>query len=201
MTRSLAVWVAIGAAAVLATVAVIWSVRGARRANPEGVHNPEFIIPEPPEKRDEGGSVPPGLEFSGPSVVQNDAQGNAVWSATSGGKFTVEQRGRRVVGTDVVWKLAKGDQAISVEAGRMELGWETGDVSFGKGVSIATGEDRRFRANQARYEASTDKMICGGGVTWQSERFKASAQTLVVDAREKRVRLRGGVRLTVTDSG
>ncbi len=201
MSRSLPVWVAIGAAAVLAVVATIWSVRGARRANPGIVRSPEFIIPEPPEDESERGGVPRGLQFSGPSVVQNDAEGNAVWSAEAQGEFSVEERQRRVVGTDVLWKLVKGNEAVSVEAGRMELGWDTGDVSFDEGVTITTGTDRRFKANQARYQASTDKMICDGGVTWQLARFKASAQTLVVDARDKKIRLRGGVRLAVTDGG
>lgn len=201
MSRSLPVWVAIGVAAVLAAVAIIWSVRGARQANPEGARSPEFILPEPPDKEGERALVPRGLEFSGPSVVQNDAEGNAVWSAKADGEFSVEERKRRVIGTDVLWKLAKGDEAVSVEAGRMELGWDTGDVNFDEGVTVTTGPDRRFKANQARYEASTDKMICEGGATWQSPRFKASAQTLVVDSRNKKIRLRGGVRFTVTDEG
>ncbi len=199
MSRSLPVWVAIGVAAVVAAVAIVWSMRGARRANPTIVQSPEFIMPEPRDA--ESGGIPQGLEFSGPSVVQNDAEGNAVWSAQADGEFSVEEREQRVVGTDVLWKLAKGDEAVSVEAGRMELGWDTGDVSFDQGVTVTTSPDRRFKASQARYEASTGKMICEGGATWQSPRFKASAQTLVVDSRDKKIRLRGGVRVTVTDSG
>jgi hypothetical protein len=192
---------AIGVAAVVAVAAIIWSVRGARQANPGIVKSPEFILPEPAEADSERGAVPRGLELSGPSVVQNDAEGNPVWSAKSEGEFTVEATGARVIGTDVLWKLVKGTEAVSVEAGRMELGWETGDVGFDKGVTVTTGPGRRFEAKQARYEASTEKMICDGGVTWQSERFRASAQTLVVDARDKKIRLRGEVRLTMTGRG
>lgn len=41
------------------------------------------------------------------------------------------------------------------------------------------------------------KVICEGGVTWESERFDASAQTLVVDTKDKKIRLRGDVRVSL----
>ena len=197
MSRSLPVWVAIGAAAVIATVATVWSVRGARRANPDVVRNPTFELPEPRDRPREAAPVPRGLELSGPSVEQSDAEGNTVWSAKSDGEFTIEERERRVVGTNVLWELARGDEAVSVQASRMELGWDTGDVSFDQGALVTAGANRRFKAKQARYESSTHKVICEGGVTWESERFDASAQTLVVDTKDKKIRLRGDVRVSL----
>jgi len=197
MSRSLPVWVALGAAAVIATVAIVWSVWGTRQANPEGQRNPTFELRQPPDKPGEAGPVPRGLELSGPSVVQTDAEGNTVWSAKSDGEFTIEERERRVVGTNVLWELARGDEAVSVQASRMELGWDTGDVSFDQGAVVTAGANRRFKAKQARYESATHKVICEGGVTWESERFDASAQTLVVDTKDKKIRLRGDVRISL----
>jgi hypothetical protein len=197
MTRSLPVWVGIGVAATIAIVAIMWTMRGARRANPGGVEHTTHTMPPPPEKGNGSDHIPHGLDLSGPSVVQKDADGKTVWSARSDGEFSVKEAERKVVGTGILWELTRGEDAVSVKAGRMELGWETRDVHFDEGVTITAAAGRRFEVAKARYEADTGKLICEGGVKWTSDNFTATAGTLVVDGRDKKIRLRGGVRIAV----
>ena len=77
----------------------------------------------------------------------------------------------------------------------MEFGWRGGGLNFEGDVAIQAGEDRRFSARHARFEPGTDKVICEDGVEWKVGRFNARADTLVVDVKNKKIRLRGDVRL------
>jgi lipopolysaccharide assembly outer membrane protein LptD (OstA) len=69
-------------------------------------------------------------------------------------------------------------------------------VEFGGDIDIRATGGRRFTAKQARFQTDTDKLICEGGVAWNAGRYSAAADKLVIDVRNKKIRLRGNVKLT-----
>jgi hypothetical protein len=189
-------WVAVAVVVVLAGAAIIYNVWGAKLANPEPVGRAIYGKPPPPDPRTKSGRLAFGdLDVSGPSIVQRDKRGNEVWSAKTEGELEVSDQDGRVAATGVVWTLTRGDQTVTLKSGRMEAGWSGGDVVFGGDIDIQDARGRRFAARQARFEAGTEKIICEGGVTWEAGRYTAAAQTLVIDVKHRRLRLRGGVTL------
>jgi len=190
-------WLAVILSVLIGAAAIVYNVRGAKAKNPGPVGPVIYGKPRPPEARTKSGRRLLGdVEISGPSIVQRDPQGREVWSARTEGDLEVSDEDGRVSATGVEWKLTRGDQTVTLKSGRMELAWTGGDVAFAGDIDIRDGHGRRFAAKQARFESGTEKLICEGGVTWNVGRYTAAARTLVIDVKHKRLRLRGGVKLT-----
>jgi hypothetical protein len=190
------VWVAVVVAAILAVAAIAYNTWRAKEANPEGVPKAEYRPPRTPERRTAGGRrILGNVEITGPSIVQRDAKGNEIWSAQTAGALEVSDEDQRVKASGVEWNLTRGKDKITLKSELMELTWAGGDVTFGGDVDIRTNQGRRFVAQQARFETGTEKIICEGGVSWQAGRYDASADRLVIDVRNKKLRLRGHVKL------
>jgi hypothetical protein len=194
MRRWSPVWIAGIVAVVLAIGAIVWGLRGAARLGPV-VESPGNL-PLPPGPRAKAGQLPRNLEFSGPDLTQRDDQGNPVWSARSKGSFRFDAPSRRITGTDIVWELKRGTQHARIAARRMEVAVATGEVLFADGLTLSAGPGQTFALKQARVEPGTWKVIGEGSVRWVWGRFRVSADSLVVDAVRKRVRLRGDVHLS-----
>jgi len=190
-------WIAVVLSALLAAAAIVYNVRKAKEENPTPVGKPVYDKPPPPDARaKDGRRVLGDLDIQGPSIVQRDAQGNEVWSARTAGELEVSDADGRVSATGVVWTLTRGEQTVTLKSSRMELAWAGGDVAFAGDIGIEDGRGRRFSAKQARFESGTEKLICEGGVAWDAGRYSVAAETLVIDVKHKRLRLRGGVKLT-----
>ncbi|MBM3472486.1 MAG: hypothetical protein FJX75_04335 [Armatimonadetes bacterium] len=192
------VWVAVAIVVILIGAAIVVTAWRAKLANPGG--NPgaktAFQPSRPLGQHTEGGRrVFGNVEVQGPSLVQRDAQGNEVWSAQTTGAVEVSDKDERVRASGVVWKLTRGKDTVAVVSQRMELTWRGGDVEFGGDIDIRASGDRRFTAKRARFETGTDKLICEGGVAWNAGRYSAGADKLVIDVRNKKIRLRGNVKL------
>jgi len=191
------VWVAVVVVAILAAATMAYTTWAVRRANPTGVPKPDYKTPSAPGKyTDKGRRILGNVQIEGPSIVQRDEQGNEVWSARTVGELQVSDEDQRVSATGVVWTLKRGKDTVTLRSESMELGWTGGDVTFGGDIDIRAGETRRFIAKQARFETSTEKVICDGGVRWELDRYSAAADKLVIDVKSRKIRLRGNVKLS-----
>ena len=192
------VWVAVAVAVILAVATIAFNAWRAKLANPGGMPNAKtaYEVPKPLGQHTEGGRRTFGnVEVEGPSLVQRDKRGNEVWSARTTGQLEVSDKDQRVRANGVVWTLKHGKDTVAVESRSMELTWTGGDVQFGGDIGIRANGGRRFTAKQARFETGTQKLICEGGVAWEAGRYTAGADRLVIDVRNKRIRLRGNVKL------
>jgi len=194
MKRVSPIWVAVALAVLVAAVAIIYNVAKA----PQGVGPALYRPPDAADKRTpEGRRVLGNIEIEGPSLVQRDAQGNEVWSARSRGELQVSDADQRVVAADVVWTLTRGQDRVTIKSPRMELNWSGGDVHFTGDIAIQDSRNRRFSAAQARFESGTQKVVSERGVQWSVGRYRVTADTLVIDLAQHKIRLRGNVRLVV----
>jgi hypothetical protein len=190
------VWIAVAVAALLAAAAIAYNTWGAKKANPTGVPKAEYRPPRAPERRTaEGRRILGDVEITGPTIVRRDAKGNELWSAQTAGALEVSDEAQRVKASGVEWNLTRGKDKITLKSELMEVGWSGGDVTFGGGIDIRTNQGRRFLAREARFQTGTEKIVCEGGVSWQAGRYDASADKLVIDVRNRKLRLRGHVKL------
>lgn len=198
MRRVSPVWVAVAVAVILGASAIALNAWRAKLANPGGTPGARTAW-EPPRplgpRTSDGRRTFGAIEIKGPSLVQRDAQGNEVWSAHTTGELEVSDEDQRVRAKDVVWTLKRGKDTVAVKSRHMELTWRGGDVQFGGDIDIRATGGRRFTAKQARFETGTEKLICEGGVVWEAGRYSAGADQLVIDIRNKKIRLRGNVKL------
>ena len=190
------VWVAVAIAVILSAAAIGYNALRAKQANPGGVPKDKWKPPREPEKwTPEGRRAFGNVDITGPNLVQRDAKGNEVWSARTQGELEVSDQNERLRANGVVWTLTRGKDTVAVESQRMELTWLGGDVKFEGDIDIRATGGRRFTAKQARFETGTEKIICEGGVAWNAGRYSAGADKLVIDVRNKKIRLRGNVKL------
>jgi len=191
------VWIAVAIVVILAAATIVYTTWAVKRANPRGVEKATYSAPSAPGKHTpEGRRILGNVQIEGPSIVQRDEKGNEVWSARTEGELEVSDEEQRLTATGVVWTLTRGGDTVTLNSRRMELAWAGGDVVFGGDIDIYDGRGRRFTARQARFESGTEKIICDGGVRWDVGRYSAAADQLVIDVKNKRLRLRGGVKLT-----
>lgn len=191
------VWIAATIAAILAGTAILYNTWAAKRANPTPV-KAIYRLPEPPDKQTrEGRRILGNVEVRGPSIVQRDPQGREVWSARAQGELEISDEKRCVTATAVAWQITRGQDTVTIRSSRMEFSWSGGEVSFGGDIEIRDARNRRFVAELARFQSGTDKIICDNGVTWEAGRYRVRADTLVIDLKAKRLRLRGDVRIVV----
>ena len=191
------VWVAVVAVATIAASAIVYTTWAVKRANPHAVPKADYGKPRVPGKYTaDGRRILGDVQIEGPSIVQRDEQGNEVWSARTVGELEVSDEDERVSATGVVWTLKRGKDTVTLRSESMELGWTGGDVTFGGDIDIRAGQTRRFIAKQARFETGTEKVICEGGVRWELDRYSAAADKLVIDVKNRKLRLKGNVKLT-----
>ncbi|MGQ9731714.1 MAG: hypothetical protein ACUVX8_10635 [Candidatus Zipacnadales bacterium] len=196
MTVSRPLLIVIVIAILMAGAAIIYNLHGARQENPQGTGDAVYTVPPLPDRiGPDGRRILGNIEIEGPSLVLRDAQGREKWSARAEGHFKVDDAAKRVTATDVLWNLASEGEEVTIKSDRLEFSWAGGDLTIEGGIAIQAGPDRHFTARNARFESSTTKIICEGGVAWKLGRYEASAERLVVDVKNKKVRLRGNVLL------
>jgi len=196
MNRPVFIYVGIAIALPVIVGLIAWNVRAARRANPEGQRRkPDYRTPGT-EIKETADGLPPKLEVVGPSVVWEDADRNPVWRAAFKGVYKYEEQARRIVGNDVHWELARKENSVAIDAGRLEYDPKgEGNALFKGGVSIKALEDREFRAEEARYDAATDRVICTGDAEFRWLNYEGSVGELVIDLKAHEMRGTGGGRL------
>jgi hypothetical protein len=195
VTRTPVLVVALAVAALGAVGVLVYALsHAARNRTPVKVPTGSLVVGKASGKSPSG-RLPAGLEIAGPQISRTDEQGRLLWSAKAPGSFRYDARTHQVTGTDIAWELTRGGAKASLTAKRMEVGVETGAVRFGDGIALSAGVHRRFSLGSARLEAGTWKVIGEGGVHWVWGRFAVSADQLVVDPVNRKIRLRGGVHL------
>lgn len=171
------------AAALLLLVVIVWVARQPRGEPEPG---PEVTAPEQP--------AAPALEASGGKVVHRDESGEVVWTAKFGGTIKVDETQRHLRHRDVVWELARGGLPhLSVRAPVMEADYDTRRLTFSEGVDVQAYDGAaRFVVDEMRFEFDTQKLIGEGQVAFIYGGFTLKGTKLVIDNRNKKVRVSNG---------
>ena len=176
--------VALVAAIVGVVVVIVWVAR-----QPRGPITPdsaaETSVPDEP-------ATP--IEISGGEIVQRDEDGEVLWRAKFGGTIEIDEQGRSLQHTDVVWELERdGVTDISVKAPIMRVDYDARLLFFGEGVDIAADDGAaRFVVDDLRYELDTDKLIGEGEVAFRYGGFTLTGSRLVIDHANNKVRVTDG---------
>lgn len=160
---------------------VVWVVR-----QPRGPETPDSAVETPvPDEP----ATP--IEISGGEIVQRDADGEVLWRAKFGGAIEIDEQGRSLQHTDVVWELQRdGVTDLSVKAPTMRADYDAGLLVFGEGVDITADDGAaRFVADDLRYELNTDKLIGEGEVAFRYGGFSLTGSRLVIDHANDKVRV------------
>ena len=173
--------VALVAALVGVVVVIVWVARQPRGPVTQGS---AVEIPEPDEP-----ATP--IEISGGEIVQRDEDGEVLWRAKFGGAIEIDEQGRSLQHTDVVWELQRdGVTDLSVKAPTMRADYDARLLVFGEGVDITADDGAaRFVVDDLRYELDTDKLIGEGEVSFRYGGFAMTGTRLVIDHANDKVRV------------
>ncbi len=169
--------------ALIGVVAVIvWVAR-----QPRGPVSPDSAVKIPDKPT-------PPIEVSGGEIVERDEDGKILWRAKFGGVIEIDEQGRSLQHTDVVWELERdGVTDISVKAPVMRADYNARLLTFSEGVDITADDGAaRFVVDDLRYEFDTDKLIGEGEVAFRYGGFALTGSRLVIDHANDKVRVTDG---------
>ena len=111
--------------------------------------------------------------------------------------MTYDDKADVVRGTDIEFEINReGKPSIGIKAPSFKADYGAKLVTFSQGVSgellDASGD---FSAPHLEYQLTTEKLIGTGGVKLHRGHYSAGADKLVVDTRNRQIRMSGNVRL------
>ena len=196
MQRTVAVAAMVVAAAGLIAV-IVFAVT--QMGKPQVAETPALPARAEPDQASEKAATY-GIEVTGTEVVRRDREGNVIWRVSAEGTLEFDEEQRAARAEDVNWVLEEsglGKRALT--APLMEADYESKRLLFSEGVAIESEkEDASFSAERIAYEFDTEKLVGSGSVTVKRGKFTGTARELVIDSRARKVRLKGGGRLTHT---
>ena len=141
---------------------------------------------------------PQALDVQGAEIEQRDASGKLQWKVSAAGKIEFDKDRGLARGRDVKFEMSQqGQPQVIVQAPLFEADYKSGKLTFDKGVSGRMSDgSAQFEVSRLEYQLDTRKLVGWGGARFVHGSYQATAAEMVVDARNKKVRLRGGVRFT-----
>ncbi len=139
-----------------------------------------------------------GVNIRGGEIVQKDEDGRVLWRVKAEGEMTYDDKADVVRGTDIEFEINRqGKPSIGIKAPSFKADYAAKLVTFPQGV---TGElldaPGDFVASRLEYQLTTEKLIGTGGVELHRGSYSAGADKLVVDVRNREIRMHGNVRLS-----
>jgi len=138
-----------------------------------------------------------GVHIRGGEIVQKDEEERVLWRVRADGDMTYDDEADVARGTDIEFEINRqGKPSIGIKAPSFKADYGAKLVTFSQGDSgellDASGD---FSAPHLEYQLTTEKLIGTGGVTLHRGHYSAGADKLVVDMRNRQIRMSGNVRL------
>jgi|LSQX01.3.fsa_nt_gb hypothetical protein len=184
--------IALGVIGVLLLAVVVLLVLRSRPDGPEtGPDGAEAPANAAAENGEAGGES--DVQLSDVSVTISE-EGEVVWRASFGGEVEMDEQQQLASATDVLWEFqGEGFEGLTLKAPLMRASWEDQRLSFSGGIAIeGEGGKLKFSAKTAEYQFSTQKVIGRGDVRFQRGNYFGRAEEVVVDNKQKTVRLKRG---------
>ena len=151
---------------------------------------------EKPAAEAEKPAAPAGIAVEGAEIEQRDPQGKLEWKVTAGGELEFDKDRQTITGKQVKFEIVSTDRLPCViNAPVFHADYGARKLVFDQGVSgHMTDGSAQFRVNHLSYNFDTSKLIGTGGARFIQGAYSASANEIILDAKAKKVRMRGGVR-------
>lgn len=185
-------------AAVLLVVVVvagaIWLAR--RGARQEALTPPTAVSGDPTAAASRPVEEIPGLKIEGAEITQLTPAGELDWKVVANGDMQLDKASGRVQGHDVRFEMQQqGQSPLVVTAPEFVADYARQRLHFKAGVTgKLTEAEGGFAVKTLDYQIDTRKFVGSGGASFNYGAYEATAQEIVVDTDQRRVRLRGNVR-------
>jgi len=148
-----------------------------------------------PVKPAEEKSQKPAVRVRGAQIEQRDASGALQWRVMAAGEIEYDDEHGLARGQDTRFEMIReGKTPLVLKAPKFEANYKSGRLTFSKGVTGSmTDGSARFSVNNLQYQFDTGKLVGSGGARYVHGSYQATADTIVIDVRAKKARLRGGV--------
>jgi lipopolysaccharide export system protein LptA len=142
--------------------------------------------------------LPTGVNVEGAEIEQRDPAGELEWKVTAGGQIEFDKDTQVVTGSQVRFEmLQKNRLPVIIEAPVFRADYVGGKATFDQGVRGHYSDgSAHFQVNHLVYDFHTRKLTGTGGAKFVQGKYTATGDKIVLDAKEKKVRLTGGVKFT-----
>lgn len=143
--------------------------------------------------------IPQKTSVEGAEMEQRDASGKLQWKVAADGELGFDKTRQIAQGKNVTFQLMQADKSpLVVKAPAFEANYNTRKLTFTRGVSgRLSDQSGGFSAAWLEYDFATGKLLGSGGASFSYKQYKATAQEIVVDSHDQKVRMRGDVRFGV----
>jgi hypothetical protein len=137
----------------------------------------------------------PKIVFEGGEWTKKDADGTLLWRVQAEGEIKYEEDRRRLEATGVALEVyRRGEPAVRIEAPKFIADYEGRRMTFQQGIhGELIGAVGRFSVNEIVYQSTNRKLVGTGGAEFIYGGYSARAETLVIDVKNAKTRLRGDV--------
>lgn len=138
----------------------------------------------------------PAVGVHGADIEQRDKFGKLEWKVAAGGELQYDKDRQVALGKNVKFQIVQADKVpVTISAPAFEANYGARKLIFTEGVQgQLTDGSSRFSVSRLEYDFNTKKLQGHGGVRYTQGLYTATAQEIVVDPVQKKVRLRGGVK-------
>ncbi len=138
-----------------------------------------------------------GVRIEGGEVVEKDAQGRVLWRVRADGEITYDDKTELLRGSDIEFEVnVEGQPAVKVQARQFVADYAGRRIEFAEGIGgeLLDGSGD-FRVGALEYQMSTQKLIGSGGADFNRGHYTAGADRIVVDMKNRQIRMHGNVSL------
>ncbi len=177
---------------VAAVSAGVYYYTSARTPSPGDIALPPVEAGEQSQKAAEQ-----GVRIEGGEVVEKDEQGQVLWRVRAAGEITYDDKAKVLRGSDIEFEVnLQGQPTVKVQAPRFIADYAGRRIEFGDGVGGAMVDGSAdFQVEKLEYQMNTQKLVGRGGAKFNRGHYSATADRIVVDMKNRQIRMHGNVLL------